>query len=379
MRGLHGDFNTMPLKDVAVFLAQRRASGMLNLERAGIRKQIELSNGLVLNASSNDPREYLGQFLINLGHITEEQFNKAYETQKETKIFLGKILVMTGSVNEESVTTALSLKFRETILEAYRWADGSFSFETGHKGPGLDGLDLTIELQDVCREAEFRETAWQAIRGAFPSGSVKLLAQRENLPEAPQPGSLDSKVIELIEDGNTIDELALALHATDFFLYQRLYALYRLEAIKVDEDAMIEDIPVIVDLEADEHAAVELVDQVNTYLENENWTDAEELARRAHQLSPSLETANLLKTAESKLMALLKAELLVGTAVPRLLVAPGKVKTMKLSAPERYLLSRFDGKRDLKSVVQVSPIRELEALKFVKEFVDAGLVDLKKR
>src|SRR5579871_2453142 len=133
MRGLHGDFNTMPLKDVASFLAQRRASGMLNLERAGIRKQIELSNGLVLNASSNDPREYLGQFLINLGHITEEQFNKAYETQKETKIFLGKILVMTGSVKEEAVHTALSLKFRETLLEAYRWPDGSFSFETGHK------------------------------------------------------------------------------------------------------------------------------------------------------------------------------------------------------------------------------------------------------
>ena len=35
---------------------------------------------------------------------------------------------------------------------------------------------------------------------------------------------IDAKLIELIKDGDTIDEMALALHATDFFLYQRLYA-----------------------------------------------------------------------------------------------------------------------------------------------------------
>jgi hypothetical protein len=47
-----------------------------------------------------------------------------------------------------------------------------------------------------------------------------------------------------------------------------------------------------------------------------------------------------------------------------------------LTAPERYLLSRFDGKRELRSIVQVSPIRELDALKFVRQFVDAGVVEL---
>jgi hypothetical protein len=377
VRGLHGDFNTMPLSALVQFLADRRATGMLSLERSGVRKQAELVDGNIINTSSSDPREFLGQFLINLGHITEEQFNKAYETQQETKIFLGKILVMIGAVKDEAVQMALSLKFRETVLEAFQWRDGSFAFDAGSRGPPIEGLEFSISLADIAREAEFRETAWQAIRGAFPSGGVKLVAKAQNLPEPPKPGSIDAKVFDLIREAHSIDEIALALHATDFFLYQRLYALYRLEAVDVDESGLIDEIPVEINLEEDEAAAQELVAQVRVYIDGGQWADAEELARRAHQLSPSLQTAELLREAEAKLLGDLRASVLAGRKIPRLNVAPSKVKTMKLSAPERYLLSRFDGKRELRSIVQVSPIRELDALKFIRQFIDAGLVDLK--
>ena len=129
MRGLLGDFSTMPLKDLVVYLGNRRATGTLALERDAVRKRVHLVNGLVVKASSNQRREYLGQFLINLGHITEDQFNKAYETQQETRVFLGKILAMIGLVPEKVILNGLSLKFRETLLEAFQWETGSFSFE----------------------------------------------------------------------------------------------------------------------------------------------------------------------------------------------------------------------------------------------------------
>ena len=63
----------MPLKDLIVYLANRLATGVLSLEREGTRKQVHLEDGRIVNASSNLPREYLGQFLINMGQITEEQ------------------------------------------------------------------------------------------------------------------------------------------------------------------------------------------------------------------------------------------------------------------------------------------------------------------
>jgi hypothetical protein len=51
---------------------------------------------------------------------------------------------------------------------------------------------------------------------------------------------------------------------------------------------------------------------------------------------------------------------------------------MQLSAPERYLLSRADGTRDLASIVQVSPLHELEALKLFQRLLDQGLVKVQR-
>src|SRR5437773_10353847 len=146
MKGLYGDFSTMPLKDLVVYLANRQATGVLNLEQGPIRKQIVIVDGQIINASSNEPREYLGQFLINLGQITEEQFHRAYETQRETRVFLGRILVMIGAVTEDQVTNAIGLKTRESVLEAFQWEVGTFAFES-EKTPDLPpGIELHVPL-----------------------------------------------------------------------------------------------------------------------------------------------------------------------------------------------------------------------------------------
>src|SRR5260370_37630 len=233
MRGLSGDFSTMPLRDVVLYLGNTRASGHLNLERDQLRKRIQIQSGLVVNASSNQPREYLGQILINLGHITEDQFNKAFETQKQTKVFLGKILSMIGLVSEEVVLEALNLKVRETLLEAVHWDRGSFSFDPSNAPESLDGLEVQVDLLDLHREGQFREAAWQTIRAIFPHGGVRLELVDSKLPLEPNPDSLEARMISLIGEGATIEEMILALHATDFFLYQRLYALPRLQPLKV--------------------------------------------------------------------------------------------------------------------------------------------------
>jgi len=148
MRGLTGEFSTMPLRDIVLYLGNKRASGHLDVERDQLRKRLQIQNGLVINASSNQPREYLGQILINLGYLTEDQFNKAFETQKETKVFLGKILSMIGLVSEPVVLDALNLKFRETLLEALQWDRGQFSFDPSSPPQFLDGLEVQIEASE---------------------------------------------------------------------------------------------------------------------------------------------------------------------------------------------------------------------------------------
>jgi hypothetical protein len=378
MRGLAGDFATMPLKDLVVYLGNGRATGALRLERAGVHKQVSLRGGQVINASSNQPREYFGQFLINMGHLTEEQFMKAYATQKQTKVFLGKILVMIGLVTEQAVLSALNMKFRESLLDAFAWTDGEFNFDPVADLPSFEGMEVTVDLLDIHREGEFRETAWQAIRQAFPSGAVRLAIDESKLPSPPKPGSLDARLVALIREDLSIDDMVLALHASDFFLYQRLYALYRLEAVRVAEEPLsldepLEDPPSVIGAES---PASEVVAAARTFLDAGNLRDGEALARRAHEMAPSVETAELLKNAEVALLGQLRHELMERAQVPSLLVPPAHLKTLSLTSPERYLLSRIDGRRDVANIVHVSPLQELEALRYLQGFVDSGLVQM---
>ncbi|MBJ6763874.1 DUF4388 domain-containing protein [Myxococcaceae bacterium JPH2] len=392
MRGLSGDFSTMPLKDLVVHLGNRRATGTLRLERGDVRKQFALSEGHVTSASSNQAREFFGQFLINMGHLTEDQLEKAFATQAETRIFLGKILVMTGLVPESTVRNTLSHKFREMLLDAFPWQDGDFAFEAADDAPDIEGLDIRVDLLDVHREGEFRETAWEAIRAVFPMGGVRLTVDERKLPER-KPGGVDERIVQHIKEGLSIDGIAMAMHATDFFLYQRLYALYRLDAVKVsDEPPEAAPVrasgPVVVVEDEDapsdgvigsESSSDEVLQAAQMFIDAGNLRDGEALARRAHEMSPSPASTALLKSAEAKLLTLLRKELMEPGRVPGLLVTPAQLKSTPLSAPERYLLSRVDGRRDVAAIVHVSPLQELEALKFFQGFVDAGLLQLTPR
>jgi hypothetical protein len=368
MRGLSGDFATMPLKDLVIYLGNRRISGSLALVRDGARKQIVLDAGAVVNASSNVPREYLGQFLINLGHITEEQFERAFATQKETRVFLGRILVMIGLVSEEVLRRALAMKFRETVLEAFSWSEGSFTFEPDVRPDQSDGIDVRVSLIDIHKESDFRVSAWQQIRTAFPNGSATLTLKRDQLVDTPKPGSIDAQLFECIESAQTLDEMALRLHATDFFLYNRLYAYFKLGAIVVNEPRT-PDFDIDVDLGlGDSPTAEQILANAHAYFLQGNCRDAFSLVRRSTQITSTLDASLLLKQLEATWYPQLKSEFLSEKRVPSLTIATNHVSKLPLSAPERYLLSRVDGRRDVGSIVRVAPLKEFDALAFFDRF-----------
>lgn len=367
MIGLAGDFATMPLRDLVVYLGNRQASGKLALEREGVRKVVLLNRGAVINASSNVPREYLGQFLINLGHITEEQFERAYATQKETKVFLGRILVMIGLVSEEMLAATLMLKFRETVLDAFEWAEGTFVYEPVAPAQP-DGIEVRLPLIDLHKESDFRVQAWEQIRAAFPRGDLTLILRRDQLAEPPRPGSIDEKIFQLIEQGQSLDEMALGLHATDFFLYNRLYAFYRLGALQLGTPKEV-DVDIEVDLGlGDSPTAEQVLDNARAFFTQGNLRDAYSLARRSNQMTSTLDAALLLKQIEVAWFPQLKTELLSRSRVPQVLLQPDALARLPLAAPERYLLSRVDGKRDIGTIIRVAPLKEFEALAYFDRF-----------
>jgi hypothetical protein len=374
MRGLMGSFAVLPLPELLELLGRRRVAGSLTCERGTVRKTLHLAAGAAVGAASNDPREYLGQLLINFGHLNEEQLQKAFQTQEETKVRLGKVLTMVGLVSGETVKEVLAIKIRETILDVFLWDSGLFYFDDTPPA-AVDELDTSVPLADIVREADFRATAWNAFRGEFPTGAATLLVDDARVPAALGPATVDGRLLQLARDGKTIDELGLALHATDFHLYQRLYALARQGLVKAAPErggvaAAIE--------EAVE--AADLVDRARGLLAEGRTDDAELLAARAVELAPGSEPARaLLAQAEARLGGRLRAELLDAPCVPVLLVRPAEIAGLRLSSSDKYLLSRCDGRRTIRQIVQIAPLKELEVLKALRRLADGEVVRLEAR
>ncbi len=374
MKGLSGNFETMPLKDLVLYLANRHVSGMLVIENdVGIRKTVSIVEGNVINTGSNAPREYLGQFLINLGHITEEQFHRAYDTQRQTNVFFGRILVMIGLVSEETVQMVLELKFRESILEAFFWREGIFQFDPHAPPPTQDGLPISLPLLDVHREFDFREVAWTQIRGAFPSGDCSLVLKRENLPAPVMKGSLDEKMFAAIDAGRSISEIALLLHATDFFLYQRLFALHRLDALEcVPPQARVSSLTGL--KLGDTPSPEQVIEHARMFLQQGLFRDAFELCKTARVFGESAQTRQILRDIESEWAPKLRSGLLNQNKTLSVAVSDTDLSKLSLTAQERYLLSRLDGKRDIDAIVRIAPLSDFESLSSFDRFLAQGLV-----
>ena len=94
---LRSDLQTMGLPDVLQWIAAGRKTGTLHMERASVQKRIIVRDGNISSSWSNDPRESLGQFLIRLNLVTEEELFKALLAQEEQNELIGSLLLADGS------------------------------------------------------------------------------------------------------------------------------------------------------------------------------------------------------------------------------------------------------------------------------------------
>jgi hypothetical protein len=225
-----GDVVLMPLADVVAWIANRQMSCTLSVFRRTGESSFVIRDGLVWQASSKDPREFLGQHLINFGYITEDQLQKAFETQQETHVPLGRVLVMVDAVTTEQLARVLLFKTRESLLDSMCWTDGTF--KVSNEVPDERDLDgeVPIDLREVHSEGLARAHMWREIRKVFPSDATRC--DVAVAPEEIIVSAFDAKLLEFLRQGRSIGETSLELRSMDFQLYARLYDLYNRQMVK---------------------------------------------------------------------------------------------------------------------------------------------------
>ena len=306
MLALQGSFAFFDCADLFRLLAEKKATGALFARRGADEKRLDLDRGLLISATSNDPREYLGRILIEAGHLTEASFLQAHKTHLETGVPLGKILAMTGMLPKEVVEKTLLEKFRETALGIFEWEEGSFAFHLHEKARGAADLPLPVSLSlvELAKEGEAKRKERPVVPPPEPTGRAG-----EWFPTAPAEMKGPSSALKLARE-------VLA--------------------------------------EGDAERALEILDA------------AEKL--------PVADAQALRRTAEERLLSRLRAELLQNHLKPVLVVDRATVREMPLTPPERFLLYRMDGIREIEDLLQISPLRQVDALRLIKRLRGEGIL-----
>ena len=274
------------------------------------------------------------------------------------------MLVAQGVVTAEVVRDVLAIKIRETLLDVFLWDAGLFRLETDWSDDA-EALGARVELSEIGREAEFRATAWSAFRSAFPSGAATLAIHEERIPADLLPATVDGRLLALARAGRTIDELALALHMPDFHLYQRLFALQKRGLLDAAPRG------------GGDLGVGELIERARTFLagggpttptpsRGGGWSSRRATRARARR-SPRRSGPSPPASRHGSSS---------GRCRPGWRSGRGALARLQASAIDKYVLSRCDGSRTVRQLVQVLPLRRLDVLRTIQRFTDAGSVVL---
>lgn len=361
----------MALPDLLQWMAGAGKTGSLRLTNGRFRKEILFRDGVIVASSSDDPREFLGQFLLAHRKITEEQLRKAMESQRSTGVMLGKILVMVGALDEDELRKMLALKAEESLFNLFLWKEGGFTFEDGDIEADME-FPLTLRVEDVLMEGLRRYDELQVILHAFAPGDSVLERTDAPLPKKMEASNEVRRLLEVVDGKRTLTDLCLELHASEFRISRIAYELYRLKCLRLVEAGGAGDDNGNLGLTADE-----LVGRANKLLDRQKFEKALELLAEAVQLRPSdLTMRQALDDAEQRFVERAHQHYLPADQVPKLERSLEEMTEEILTPQEVFLASRINGTWTVKDIVTVSPMREVETLLVLKRLRERGLLSL---
>ena len=375
-KGLSGNLETMSLPDLLQWASRGQKSGTLVLQQGTVAKRIHFRTGLIVGSSSNDPRDYLGQVLLSEGMISETQLRAAMEQQGRTGVMLGRILVQAGLVTEARVMAVLRHKAEETIYSLFLWTEATFEFVEGELSPSEQVL-ISVAVEGILLEGVRRYDTSRRIRELLPDNHLVLARAGHPLTPDIAGKPFPRRIYDLANGRRSIAEIILESHASEFNVIQVLYVLVQRQHLAIGA-ARPDTTPATPDVE--EPTAGALAGTIGAADACLKRGDAEEaLILLDGVLQSGVRTPAIQALHQ-------EAERYFVERAYRFYLPPDRIPVLKrpleslvneaLSPEEFFLVSRVNGTWDLRSIMSISPLREVDALRALKRLRERGVIDL---
>lgn len=397
MAALSGDVSVMSVADVLIWLGNRERTGTLVLAQDPIVKHISIERGHAVRVSSVSPREELGQFFIDFGHLTPEQVQHAENVRREADMRLGRVLVLGNMVPEDLVRAVVEHQIREAILDTVRWDVGLFEFHAGELPLARPEVTAAIPLVALHKSAAERAPAWEAFHSAFPRLDIQFQIDPNRLALLQGHDPVRDRIVALIDGGATLEGVLQQELLMEFDLYSWIYGL--LQAGVIHPLSTRSSIPVDFPVDDESGDSGNIPVRVPSSVPPppsailERPVPQPRLPPRS--LSPSIPPPGF--GSFSGLAGLRRPSLgppggwgrtppappmdearlsnaSVVNAVPQLSRPLDEALRLRSSPRERYILKRIDGTRTVSDILQIVPMPDGEAIELMRGLANAGLI-----
>lgn len=252
---ISGNIKTMALAELLQWLATGQKTGTLVIDKGDdkVVKRVFFDGGDIISSASTDPKEYLGRFLVSHGYLTEDAINAAVARQKEEGKLLGQILIDMGSMSEEDLTQMLHLKAEETIYDIFTWPQGAFEFLDGEL-PEKHMLRIKVDVQWIVLEGTRRKDEWDRVQEYVPSPECVPVTMVD--VDHLDIDEVEKRILQWVDDERSVDEISTG-SMTSLFQVAEILAKYVKEGvIKVVKPRIIE-VKVPVPMKEGDEAKVE--------------------------------------------------------------------------------------------------------------------------
>jgi len=236
LNGLIKGASFIPLLETAMRSAPR---GRIVFTNGNNIKTLFWESQTVTGSASNDPCDYLGQYLINEGCINVEQFNRAYQTQLETDFRMAQVLQIIGLAPVDTLRETIVAKTVDTAFVVSSWQDGSWA--TDEKYPSAaSGVEIRLSLANLAnalakRQAEFLRII-ETLRIVGDRPTVNILDR-----DLAKLKRMDQQIVHLFLVGKTLREVLHLVPANRYVTLRHLLALYDTGVIQQGSGAPLDE------------------------------------------------------------------------------------------------------------------------------------------
>lgn len=433
---VNGDLAAMPFPELLQWIGGNGKTGLLEVEKSRICKRLVFSDGHVVATSSADPRELLGHFLVSRGQITEDLLRIALSQQETSSKPLGVTLVEMGVLSSEELVRNLSAQAEEILFSLFEWEDAVFRFEPSETPPGASHFPIDIRVDDILLRGMQRLDEVRRIREVFDDPRIVPERTEKLPPPEVFRNKVARRIYEAINGDRTVADILLHAHGSEYVVTKFLYELHRTGLVRIREvrpdpaaspqaapsptaAAVAAPAAYIVQPAAPaaptavaatpsptpvagaaaaatpDEAALEPaegpaeatafrtefeleLETARTRMTQGEFHSALEILDRLYQKHPENEfLRRLSREAETAFVDKAYKHYLPQDKFVALARPVESLEAENLTPQEFFLLSRIDGTWSIKSIIQIAPIREVDALRVLKRMREQGVIELR--